>query len=137
VGAATSNEVTVHFVMRQYGWTLCHILLFAVLAKLCLEGGILMYLKTRQYTPQKRSALLMVGPLGIVALRRFFFGIVGGIIMPLLLATEGNFSDAYHPLFVGLMTLLMLGLLTVGELHERHLFFATSVSTRMPGAFTT
>ena len=137
VGAATSNEVTVHFVMRQYGWTLCHILLFAVLAKFCLEGGILMYLKTRQYTPQKRSALLMVGPLGIVALRRFFFGIVGGIIMPLLLATEGNFSDAYHPLFVGLMTLLMLGLLTVGELHERHLFFATSVSTRMPGAFTT
>ncbi|MEO1971108.1 MAG: hypothetical protein ABGX07_06110, partial [Pirellulaceae bacterium] len=84
-------------------------------------------------TPQKRGALLMTVELGMTTLRRFFFGVVGGIVLPLMLAGKGNVADAYHPLFVGGMTLLMLVLLMIGELHERYLFFAASVAPKMPG----
>jgi hypothetical protein len=76
----------------------------------------------------------MTGDLGMTTLRRFFFGVVGGILLPLIVAAEGNIADSYHPLFVGVMTLLMLGLLTIGELHERYLFFVASVAPKMPGA---
>ncbi len=134
VGAGATSELTVHFVMTEYGRTLCQAVLLVACAKLLLELSVLMHLKGRQHTPQKRSALLMTGELGMTTLRRFFFGVVGGIVLPLILTVEGNISDSYDPLFVGVMTLLMLALLTIGELHERYLFFAASVAPKMPGA---
>ena len=71
----------------------------------------------------------------MTTLRRFFFGVVGGIVLPLTLLAEWTIAaGSYHPLFVGVMTLLMLGLLTIGELHERYLFFAASVAPKMPGS---
>jgi DMSO reductase anchor subunit len=134
VGAATTSELTVHFVMTEYGRALCQVLLLVAFAKLLLELSAFLYLKGRQHTPQKRSALLMTVELGMTTLRRFFFGVVGGIVLPLILAGKGNVADSYHPLFVGGMTLLMLVLLMIGELHERYLFFAASVAPKMPGA---
>jgi len=134
VGAATTSELTVHFVMTEYGRALCQVLLLVAFAKLLLELSAFLYLKGRQHTPQKRGALLMTVELGMTTLRRFFFGVVGGIVLPLMLAGKGNVADSYHPLFVGGMTLLMLVLLMIGELHERYLFFAASVAPKMPGA---
>ncbi len=133
-GTGATGKLSVEFVMNHYGRTLCQILMALVAVKLLLELSALVYLRSRQHTPLKRSALLVTGELGMVALRRFFFGVVGGILLPLILTAEGVVSVAYHPLFVGLMTLLMLLLLTVGELHERYLFFAASVAPKMPGA---
>jgi hypothetical protein len=46
------------------------------------------------------------------------------------LAAEGGF----HPLFVGIATLAMILLLTIGELMERYLFFRAVVAPKMPGA---
>jgi hypothetical protein len=78
---------------------------------------------------------LLIGDLSMIALRRYFFGVIGGIIMPLVLLGESELDpDGYHPLFIGSAAILMHGLLTVGELHERYLFFAASVAPRMPGA---
>jgi Fe-S-cluster-containing dehydrogenase component/DMSO reductase anchor subunit len=133
VGSAVS-ELTVHIVMTEYGTAFCQVLMTAIVAKLLVEASVLTHLKSRQHTPQKRSALLMTGELSMATVRRFFFGVVGGVILPLVLAAEGTLADSYHPLFVGTATLLMLGLLTIGELHERYLFFATSAAARMPGA---
>jgi Fe-S-cluster-containing dehydrogenase component/DMSO reductase anchor subunit len=134
VGAGATSELTAQSVMAEYGRTLCQTLLMVVAAKLSLEASALMHLKRRQHTPHKRSAMLMTGELGMTTLRRFFFGVVGGIVLPLiLLAEKAIAADSYHPLFVGGMTLLMLGLLTIGELHERYLFFAASVAPKMPG----
>lgn len=68
-------------------------------------------------------------------LRRVFLGTIGGIALPLVLLGESTLSSgAYHPLFVGAASLLMLGLLLAAELHERYLFFAACVASRMPGA---
>jgi len=134
VGAGTTSELTTNSVMTEYGRTLCKTLLIIVAAKLSLEASALVHLKRRQHTPHKRSAMLMTGELRMTTLRRFFFGVFGGIVMPLILMAEGTITaGSYHPLFVGFMTLLMLGLLTIGELHERYLFFAASVAAKMPG----
>ncbi len=135
VGAGATSELTAHAVMTECGRTLCHTLLLVVAVKLALEASALVHLTRRQHNSHKRRALLMTGALGMTTLRRFFFGIVGGIVMPLiLLAEETTAVGSYHPLFVGVLTLLMLVLLTIGELHERYLFFITSAAPKMPGA---
>jgi len=70
-------------------------------------------------------------------LLRYFFGIMGGVVLPLLLlsgrATVAG-SAGYDPLFVGFVVLLIVGLLLIGEVLERYLFFAASVAPKMPGA---
>ena len=74
----------------------------------------------------------------MTAMRRLFFGIVGGVILPVVLLAETAItSDSYQPLFIGIITLLVLGLSIVGELHERYLFFAASVAPKMPGSAAT
>jgi len=110
-------------------------LLALVVVKLLLELSVFAHLRRQQHTPHKRSALLLRDQLGMTTLRRFFFGVIGGVVLPLVLLAEATIaSHGYHPWFVGALTLLILGLLTVGELLERFLFFAASVAPRMPGA---
>jgi formate dehydrogenase iron-sulfur subunit len=133
--AAITDDLTVRAVMLEYGRTLCGVLLAVAAVKLLLELCIFAHLRQTQHTPRKRTALLLSGELSMVALRRFFFGAVGGIGLPLLLLGEPVLaSGSFHPLFIGVATTLMLGLLTAGELHERYLFFAASVAPKMPGA---
>ncbi len=133
--AEITDKLTVQTVMNEYGRDMCRVILWLIIAKLLLEVSIFSHLRNAQHTPRKRTALLLRGELSMSTLRRFFFGIVGGVALPLLLLGEPSIApDNYHPLFVGMVTLLMLGLLTVGELHERYLFFAASVAPKMPGA---
>ena len=135
VTAAITDKLTVHMVMIEYGRSLCRVLLSITVAKLLLELSIFTHLRHVQHTPRKRTALLLSGELGMITLRRFFFGIMGGVALPLLLLSEASIaSNNYHPLFVGMATVLMLGLSAAGELHERYLFFAASVAPKMPGA---
>ena len=95
-----------------------------------------MHLRQRQFTPLKRTALLMAGELGMTTLKRFFFGGMGGIALPLLLLGENALAGnrGFEPLFVGCVTLLIFVLLAAGELLERTLFFTASVAPKMPGA---
>lgn len=134
IAAAITENLSVPTVMADYGRILCRVVLLLTAAKLLLELSIFAHLRNSQYTPHKRSALLLCGELSMTTLRRYFFGVVGGIALPLLLVGERSIAvDGFHPLFVGFATLLMLGMSAAGELHERYLFFAASVAPKMPG----
>ena len=133
--AALTPDLTVAIVLDRLGRTLCRLLIGAEVTKLLVEISVLLHLGSRQYTPRKRSALLLTGELSMVMLRRVFFGVVGGIALPAVILAENLLTPGgYEPLFVGAIGLLMLGMLIVAELHERYLFFTASVAPRMPGA---
>ena len=134
IAAAWWNpDLEVHNVIQQYGQYYCWSLLLVTVAKLLVEASVLLHLRSRRHTPHKRSALLLTGELSIVVWRRCFFGLVGGIVLPFVMTQVGS-SEGFDPLFIGIASLLMLVLATIGELHARYLFFAASVSDRMPGA---
>jgi len=130
-----SEELTAHWIMQNYGQSLCRWLMMAVAAKLALEGSVFLRLQQRRFTPLKRTALLLTGELSMTHLLRYFFGIMGGLLLPsVLLSEKATVAGGYQPLFIGLIVLLSAGLLLVGELIERYLFFAASVAPKMPGA---
>jgi formate dehydrogenase iron-sulfur subunit len=133
--AARSERLTAPEVMTLYGRALCWGTLTAATAKLAIEGSLFLHLRERRLTPLKRAALVMTGPLDVATMKRFFAGVLGGILLPLVLACEATLAAplSYSPLFIGLATLLMLGLLLTGELLERRLFFAAAVAPKMPG----
>jgi hypothetical protein len=71
---------------------------------------------------------------------RYFFGILGGLVLPLILISEraaDSGATGYHPGFLCAMTTLVFALLLVGEFIERSLFFAASAAAKMPGAAQT
>ncbi len=134
--AAMSDSLSVEQVMRGYGVRLCQILMALTAFKLLFEGLIFTHLRRPQLTPLKRTALLLMGELSMTTLKRFFVGAVGGLLLPLVLASENALAPqhGFHPLFVGFVTLLTLALLLAGELLERYLFFTAVVAPKMPGA---
>jgi len=132
-----SNELSTHAIMSDYGQTLCRWLMFVISAKLVLETAIFVRLRQVGFSPLKRTALLLSGELSMTTLLRFFFGIVGGLLLPLILLSDKSIAaspDGFQPLFVGILVVLIGGLLLLGELLERYLFFAASVAPKMPGA---
>jgi len=132
-----SKDLATHSIMQNYGQTLCRWLMIVVAAKLVLEGSVLVWLKQRQFSPLKRTALLLTGELSMTYVLRYFFGVMGGLLLPLVLLSEKAIAsgpEGYQPLFVGFVVLLITGLLLIGELIERYLFFAASVAPKMPGA---
>ncbi len=130
-------NLTIASLMRSSGQVLCRSMIAMTVAKLLGESIFILHLRDPQMTARKRSAQLLVGELNLLVLRRFFFGMVGGIALPALLLSESLIAgDRYHPLFVIVAAALSLTLLFIGELHERYLFFTATVSPRMPGAPT-
>lgn len=124
-------------IMQSYGHTLCRWLVLVVAAKLLLEGSALLWLRARRLTPMKRAALLLTGELRKIHFSRYFVGVLGGLVLPLALLSSDPTkiaSESGEPLLLGFTVLLISILLLLGELIERYLFFATSVSPKMPGA---
>ncbi|MDP1563383.1 MAG: DmsC/YnfH family molybdoenzyme membrane anchor subunit [Pirellulaceae bacterium] len=120
--------------MHLFGDATCRLTILVTAIKLATELSFLFHLHHPQMTAQKRAAQLLVGELSMVVVKRFFFGVVGGIALPGLLLSEAWIAgNGYHPLFVMATAALSLVLLFIGELHERYLFFTASVSPRMPG----
>ena len=136
IAAACSEGLTVAQVMVEYGTWMIRCLAIIVTVKLAFESMIFASLRHKQHTPLKRTALLLTGELSMVTLQRFFFGIIGGIVLPLVLLNEKTLAPqgGFHPLFVGMATLVVIALLAVGELVERYLFFRAVVAPKMPGA---
>jgi Fe-S-cluster-containing dehydrogenase component/DMSO reductase anchor subunit len=133
--AGWSPTLAARDVMSLYGRSLCWAVMAAAMMKLAVEGSLLLHLRDRVHTPLKRSALLLTGPLRVVTLKRFFFGGLGGVLLPLILAGEKTFADPqrYTSLFIHVAAALMLAFLLIGELLERRLFFAAVVAPKMPG----
>ena len=132
-----SSELSVHWIMLNYGQSLCRWLMIVVTAKLAMEASVLLWLNQRRFTPLKRTALLLTGELSMTNLLRFFFGVMGGLLLPLVLLSDRAAIagvQGYQPLFVGFLVLLIAGLLLLGEMMERYLFFAASIAPKMPGA---
>lgn len=114
--------------------SLAGLLLAAVAMRLGWEASLLCHLRDPTFTPRRRAALLLVGPLSMQLLQRFFLAGVGGIVLPLVLLAEPTTAGGhYEPYFTVIVALLSFSSLTVSELLSRHLFFVTSVAPRMPG----
>ncbi len=123
--------------MSGSGRRICQTLVWLSAAKLLYEASLFRHLLTRQMTPLRRSARLMVGPLVTVTLARFMCGILGGLILPLFLQrlnSSGQSEQTGIQLMV--MTMLFVACLA-GELLERYLFFGAVAAPRMPGALRT
>jgi len=137
VTAAAHDDLAVDEVMAGWGYWLCGALMFAAGLKLAYEGGIFLHLRDHRHAPLRRTAELMLHRLTGSTLRRFLFGILGGVVAPgvLLLASLGQAADAAgpSPVFMAIVSVLTLGLCLTAELHERFLFFSAVVSARQPG----
>ncbi|MEO7404669.1 MAG: hypothetical protein ABIU95_13455, partial [Burkholderiales bacterium] len=124
-------------IMRQYGRQLCGAVIIATGAKLLFESTVFAELRRRQLTPLKRTAVLLSDNFGMTTMLRYFFGAVGGLLLPaILLSTRATSDgpDGFQPLFVCAIVTLSFATLLIGELMERYLFFAASASAKMPGA---
>lgn len=106
------------------------VMLMAI-AKLLFEAALFRHLFTPHVTTLKRSAQLHIGELANVTLARFAAGMVGGVLIPWLAQTADKGVSSL--VFAG----FAIGMLLVGELLERYLYFAAVAAPRMPGAVRT
>jgi formate dehydrogenase iron-sulfur subunit len=105
---------------------LAGVLVLLTMAKLALELAIFRRLDQPGRSSLQRSALLMSGPLCPVTAARFGMGVSGGILLPLVLLLE-------TPELSLALSVAAFGLLLIGELLERRLFFTAVAPVRMPG----
>jgi Fe-S-cluster-containing dehydrogenase component/DMSO reductase anchor subunit len=122
-------------VVRQHGPVLCRTLMGVAVVKLLFEASVFRHLRSRQNTPLRRSAVLLVGTLSSPVLARFSLGCLGGVCMPGFLLLEHSVeadsfdSQVYLTITVAMMFVACL----VAEILERYLFFTACVAPRMPG----
>ncbi|HVY68337.1 MAG TPA: DmsC/YnfH family molybdoenzyme membrane anchor subunit, partial [Verrucomicrobiae bacterium] len=101
------------------------LLLGASAAKLLGERALFGHLGDSALTPLKRSALLMLGELGLFCRARFTLGALAGILLPAAALVFGLNGAVAAVIFAGCL---------IAEFCERHLFFRAEASRRMPGA---
>jgi Fe-S-cluster-containing dehydrogenase component/DMSO reductase anchor subunit len=120
--------------VHKCGPALCWALVALSMSKLFWEAADFRHLGFRKMTPMKRSTVLMTGDLSNATLARFATGLLGGGILPAMLAGEAATlaQGAGLPQFV-VLTALLFGACLAGELLERYLFFAACAAPQMPG----
>ncbi len=114
----------------------CLALAAAAAIKLLAELAVFGWLRSLTLSPMRRTALLMSGALARVCWARFLLGILGGLVLPGLLAATLKSPGAaeLHPSVIVAIVTVILTLNTAGELLERYLFFAAVIAPKMPGA---
>ena len=118
--------------LQSYAGTLLQALALVTIGKLVIEAAPLRSLRDRQQTPLKRTALLMTGALRPVVQWRYAFGLLGGVLCPLLMLSEASSGGSPQSL-AGVVAPIALVACLAGELFERYLFFTAVVANRMPG----
>ena len=103
----------------------------AGLLKLLIDGLAFVSLRDTEFTPAKRSAILLSGELRPVTVLRFVAGLVGTVVLPLFLV-----FGAPHAGTLLVLSIIALGFAVVAELAERYLFFTAVVRHKMPGGMT-
>ncbi len=111
---------------------LCWSILGCSLLKMILELRTFLTLKSNDNDFIKKSAILMIDHLRKFTTGRFVFGVLGGILLPVLLLTR-SFPVSSESLFVSGYSVLLLLFVLVGEFFERYLFFRAVVPLKMPG----
>jgi formate dehydrogenase iron-sulfur subunit len=108
--------------------TIGFVLVAATLLKFAFELGALDPLNGANdhtpLTPALKTARLLVGPLRREFILRLMCGGLGGVLLPLVIATGAAPAAVAWP---------ALGLVILGELAERCLFFRAVVAPKMPG----
>ncbi|SDR66117.1 DmsC/YnfH family molybdoenzyme membrane anchor subunit [Opitutus sp. GAS368] len=105
-----------------------YLLAAATALKLAFEARALTPIQEEDdgpYPPARQTARLLVGPLRPVNELRAVAGLLGGILVPLMVATGSVPPRAAW---------LALGLTLLGELAERYLFFRAVDAPKMPGS---
>jgi DMSO reductase anchor subunit len=100
--------------------------------KLAIEHNSLKYLvdaETPEQTPLNKTARLLAGELNSVLRMRIAFGVIGGVIFPIIALSNIASGSTINPFF----TATVLALCVVGEFIERYLFFTAVVTQKMPG----
>src|SRR5690606_13045483 len=99
-------------------------------AKLRCEATVHRHLDDQEPNPLQKAALLLRGDLKVPHQLRFNAGMVGGMLLPILWLFRGVGASAGWDLG---LALAVAGLVVVGEILERYLFFTACVPPRMPG----
>ncbi len=133
--AAWFDTVAAREIMASYGRQLCRALMGLTALKLLFETMVFRFLRQKQNTPLRRSAVLMSGELAPAVKSRFICGFLGGIAIPgMLLAASSPSSKAdTSDLFVGVAVCAAFVVCLAGELLERYLFFTAVSPPKMPG----
>jgi len=105
-------------------------LLAALGAKLAFEAAQLLPIRDEDLTLEKRSALLILGPLRWIWRARLALGILGGLVVARSL---GFIREPGSPLVPAFEQSVGFVFLIGGELAERALFFAAVAKPKMPG----
>lgn len=126
----SDTQPVVRFI-DSVGRPICAVLAAVTLGKLLFEAMALRHLRDREHTPMKRTAILMAGPLQRITKVRFVTGLIGGVAIPLLVASIDPNALSSAGLFVAISLIMLLAL--IGELAERYLFFTAVVRPKMPG----
>ncbi len=117
------------YVLEAVGIPLAGVMAALTLVKIIVEASLFSYLRYPQMTPLKKSAALMSGSLRVWTTQRFMYGIVGGIVLPVLfLAMHGYLTSSWILTWVGVMAAMT----AAGEIMERYLFFRAVVPLKMP-----
>ena len=122
-------------VAKVYSANLAILIVIASFAKMAWEGAIFRHLKSKTYSMEKRSAMLMTNHLLTATRLRYLTGFVGGVLLPIFLysMSQENTVGLQHLMNMLLVAGGIFVLTLVGELSERFLFFAAIVSKKMPG----
>jgi len=139
LAAGLSDSLTIREMLLAYGHWICRGVILVAAVKLLYEISLLGHLASKQSTPLKRSARLMVGELKAWSRSRFACGLLGGVVLPavILSQTQGDVSNPLTAPGIAAVCLASFGLSVIGELLERTLFFTAAVALRMPGSLRT
>jgi Fe-S-cluster-containing dehydrogenase component/DMSO reductase anchor subunit len=100
----------------------------ATLLKLSADAAVLFHSRDSRQSTFKRMACVMLGDLRTATNFRWALALAGGVVLPLVVwwLREGAEARVVTPI-------MMVVLLTAGELVERYLFFRAAPALRMPG----
>jgi formate dehydrogenase iron-sulfur subunit len=108
------------------------VVVVATVAKVAGELGTLRHLRDRDLTELRRTAVLLSRDLRPLLAVRLGAAALGGVLLPLMLYASWRQPDP--SLAVSLVCMVVVvGLVTLGELVERWTFFTAVSSPRMPG----
>lgn len=127
--AALHPKLSVKVFTASFGNVFVEIIMLMTMIKLFVEFLMFLNLIPRKLTFLKKTAVLMAGQLRPLTNGRYFCGLLGGVFLPLWLASYGDNLPAW------MLVAMIFGIFIfslAGEFLERYLFFRAVVPLRMP-----
>ncbi len=124
-----SERVAANGAYHELTFWLGRALVALSLCKLAAEAELFRHLRDKTLIPMKRTAWLLTRDLAEMTTARVLLGLIGGVVLPLTFLSRDP-APGFATLGV---TVWILAFTALGELIERHLFFAAAVPPKMPG----